>query len=51
MKVGLSRAGAFYRPVSIVCVKLITTRLRLIWPPSLVGDSACFYASWPLCVW
>ena len=31
------------RSMWIVGVELIVTKLRLIWPPSLVGDPVTFY--------
>ena len=54
MKVGLKREDALCRSKWIVGVVLIATRLRLIWPPSLVGIlldfNICFSVSLSLLV-
>ena len=42
MKVGLKREDAHCRSMWSVSINQIAARLRLIWPPSFVGDTIRF---------
>ena len=43
-KFGLSIKEKFFQAIWIADENLISIRLRLIWPPSLIGDTIWFYA-------
>ena len=42
MKVGLRKEDALSQSMWIIGVILIVTSFKLIWPPSLVGDTTGF---------